>query len=94
MPAADPVLESLDRFTGAVNARHLDAVLPLVPDDVASKSTATACATTAGTRSVGSGDICAPTRRKARFTVEGQFSTARHAPSCAAATQRHPCPEQ
>jgi len=42
MPAADPVLDLMDRFTTAINSHDIDAVLALVTDDVVFESTSPA----------------------------------------------------
>jgi ketosteroid isomerase-like protein len=77
MPAADPVLDLMDRFTAALNAHDLDAVLALVTDDVVFESTSPP---PDGVRYQGRdavrrvwGELLAQTPQ-ARFTVEEQFS--------------------
>lgn len=39
MHAPDPILGLMDRFTAAINAHDLDAVLALVADDIVFEST-------------------------------------------------------
>jgi len=77
MPAADPVLDLMDRFTAALNSRDIDAVLALVTDDVVFESTSPAPDGTRyeGREAVGLawGQLLADTPR-ARFSVEEQFS--------------------
>jgi ketosteroid isomerase-like protein len=77
MPAADPVLDLMDRFTAALNSRDIDAVLALVTDDVVFESTSPA---PDGARYEGRdevrliwGQMLADTPQ-ARFAVEEQFS--------------------
>jgi len=77
MPAADPVLDLMDRFTAALNSRDIDAVLALVTDDVVFESTSPA---PDGARYEGRdavrqiwGQMLAETPQ-ARFSVEEQFS--------------------
>ena len=77
MPAADPVLDLMDRFAAALNAHDLDAVLALVTDDVVFESTSPP---PDGVRYQGRdavrrvwGQLLAQTPQ-ARFDVEEQFS--------------------
>jgi len=67
MHAPEPVLGLMDRFTAAINAHDLDAVLALVTDDIVFEATSPA---PDGTRW---GDLLAATP-KARFAIEEQFS--------------------
>jgi ketosteroid isomerase-like protein len=77
MQTPDPVLGLMDRFTAAINAHDLDAVLALVTDDIVFESTSPP---PDGSRYEGRaavaqvwGDLLAATP-KARFAVEEQFS--------------------
>ncbi len=74
--AAEETLVLLDRFTAALNAHDLDAVMALVTDDIVFEATSPA---PDGTRYVGRaevarawGDLLATTPN-ANFTVEEQF---------------------
>jgi ketosteroid isomerase-like protein len=77
MQTPDPVLALMDRFTAAINAHDLDAVLALVTDDIVFESTSPP---PDGARYQGRvavaqvwADLLASTPR-ARFAVEEQFS--------------------
>jgi len=77
MHTADPILVLLDRFTAAINAHDLDAVLALVTEDIVFESTSPA---PDGARyedraavAQAWGDLLASTPQ-ARFAVEEQFS--------------------
>jgi ketosteroid isomerase-like protein len=77
MQTTDPILSLMDRFTAAINAHDLDAVLALVTEDIVFESTSPA---PDGTRYSGRaavarvwGDLLAATPM-ARFAVEEQFS--------------------
>ena len=77
MYTSDPILGLMDRFTAALNAHDLDAVLALVTEDIVFESTSPP---PDGTRYEGRaavarawGDLLASTP-KARFAVEEQFS--------------------
>ena len=77
MPSADHVLDLMDRFTAALNAHDLDAVVALVTDDVVFESTSPP---PDGVRHQGRdavrrvwGQLLAQTPQ-ARFDVEEQFS--------------------
>jgi ketosteroid isomerase-like protein len=77
MPTPDQILGLMDRFTAALNAHDLDAVLALVTDDIVFESTSPS---PDGTRYQGRaavaqawGDMLVSTPR-ARFAVEEQFS--------------------
>ena len=77
MHAPEPVLGLMDRFTAAINAHDLDAVLALVTDDIVFEATSPA---PDGTRYQGRaavaqvwGDLLASTPR-AQFAIEEQFS--------------------
>ncbi len=77
MHTPDPVLGVVDRFTAAVNAHDLDAVLALVTEDIVFESTSPPPdgARYEGRAAVGRvwGEMLASTP-KARFVVEEQFS--------------------
>ena len=77
MHTADPILALLDRFTTAINAHDLDAVLALVTEDIVFESTSPPPdgARYEGRAAVAQawGDLLASTP-KARFAVEEQFS--------------------
>jgi ketosteroid isomerase-like protein len=77
MPTPDPVLGLMNRFTAAINAHDLDAVLALVTDDVVFESTSPPPdgARYQGRAAVAQvwGDLLASTP-KARFAIEEQFS--------------------
>ena len=77
MQTTDPILGLIDRFTAAINAHDLDAVLALVTDDIVFESTSPP---PDGTRYLGRAavaqawaDLLAATP-KARFAIEEQFS--------------------
>jgi len=77
MHTTDPILALLDRFTAAINAHDLDAVLALVTEDIVFESTSPP---PDGVRYEGRaavaqawGDLLVSTPQ-ARFTVEEQFS--------------------
>ena len=77
MQTPDPILGLMDRFTAALNAHDLDAVLALVTDDIVFESTSpppdgTRYESRAAVAQVW-GDLLAATP-KARFAVEEQFS--------------------
>jgi ketosteroid isomerase-like protein len=73
---AATTLELLDRFTEALNAHDLDAVMALVTDDIVFESTSPA---PDGTRYEGRSDVAQvwgdllSTTPNAHFTVEEQF---------------------
>jgi len=77
MPASDPILSLMDRFTAAINAHDLDAVLALVTGDIVFESTSPA---PDGTRYEGRAAVAQAwaellaSAPKAHFTVEDQFS--------------------
>jgi ketosteroid isomerase-like protein len=77
MHTPDPVLDLMDRFTAALNAHDIDAVLALVTDDIVFESTSPSPdgARYQGRTAVAQvwGDLLASTP-KARFAVEEQFS--------------------
>ena len=100
MPSADPVLDLMDRFTAALNAHDLDAVVALVTDDVVFESTSPP---PDGVRHQGRdavrrvwGQLLAQTPQ-ARFVVEEQFSDGSARADCASCTawsmsrRRSPC---
>ena len=77
MQTPDPILGLMDRFTAAINAHDLDAVLALVTEDIVFEATSPP---PDGTRYQGRaavaqvwGDLLASTPR-ARFAIEEQFS--------------------
>ena len=89
MHTPDPTLGLMDRFTTAINAHNLDAVLALVTDDIVFESTSPP---PDGTRYQGRaavaqawGELLA-SAPKARFAVEEQFSDGAEPPWCAGAT--------
>ena len=77
MQTPDPILGLMDRFTAALNAHDLDAVLALVTDDIVFESTSPPPdgARYQGRAAVAQvwGDLLASTPG-ARFAVEEQFS--------------------
>jgi len=77
MHTPDPILAVMDRFTAAINAHDLDAVLALVTEDIVFESTSPPPdgARYEGRAAVAQvwGDLLASTP-KARFAVEEQFS--------------------
>jgi ketosteroid isomerase-like protein len=77
MRTSDPILSLMDRFTAAINAHDLDAVLALVAEDIVFESTSPAPdgARYEGRAAVAQvwGELLA-SAPKAQFAVEEQFS--------------------
>jgi ketosteroid isomerase-like protein len=77
MHAPDPILALMDRFTAAINAHDLDAVMALVTEDIVFESTSPP---PDGTRYEGRAAVAQvwggllASAPKARFAVEEQFS--------------------